>query len=117
MATVLDFQNDVKGSNAYAPSPSTNLFSATLNNGAAASVTTPTGNFPYYVVSFSYQPGCNVWVSFTTTAAIPVGATFAANSSELNPGARRVLAGTVISLITDNVTADVGVAFYAVPQP
>jgi hypothetical protein len=32
----------------------------------------------------------------------------------LNPGARRVAAGAVLSLITDDATADVGVSFYAV---
>lgn len=114
MSTILDFQNDVKGANAYAPAFATDHFSATLTNGSAQSFTVPTGNFSVYVVSFSYQPGTNVWVANGTTAAVPAGATFASTASELNPGARRVLAGAVISCITDNTTADVGVSIYAI---
>lgn len=114
MSVLLNFQNDVKGANAYAPPFSTDHFSATLTNGVEATFTVPTGNFSVYVVSFSYQPGCNVWVANNLTAAIPVGGTFAATDSELNPGARRVLAGDVIHCITDNVTADVGISIYAI---
>ena len=114
MSTILDFQNDVKGYNAYAPAFATDHFSATLTNGAEETFTVPTGNFSIYVVSFSYQPGTNVWVARNTTTAIPAGATFASTNSELNPGARMVKAGDVIHCITDNATADVGVSIYAI---
>lgn len=122
MSTQLEFYCDNGGRNAYAPFPSTNMFSATLVNGAAASVTVPKSNVPGWIVSFSYAPGSVVWVDFTgATAAVPAGATFAASTSELNPGARYIktykadgTTANTFSLITSNATADVSVAFYAV---
>lgn len=121
MSTLLEFGRDVQGYNAYAPQPSTNIYSATLVNGAASSITLPK-NLPEWIVSFSAQPGTNIWVDFTgATAAVPVGGTFATSTSELNPGARFVATfandGTTaktISVITDNATADVSIALYGV---
>lgn len=116
MSQILHFGRDEQGYNAYAPYDSQNKVSATLGAGAASSFTVPS-NYPIWVVAFSPQPGTNVWVDFTgATAAAPVGATFAATTSSLNPGQRTVLAGTRISCITDNTTADVGVEMWALRQ-
>ncbi len=112
--TVLNFNRDVAGAVAYAPEFSTDTFSATLANGVEETITVPGNDNKKWIVSFSYQPGSTVWVALNTTAASPVGGTFLANSSELDPAQKYVKAGDVIHLITDNTTADVGVAFYAV---
>lgn len=113
MSTLLNFQRDINGYNAYAPAPSTDNFSATLASGTAASITVPS-NFDTWVFVPSYQPGTDVWVDFTgATAAVPVGGTFASTTSVLNPGPRVVPKGTSISMITDSTTAEVGVSFYA----
>lgn len=108
---------DATGNNAYAPQPSTDLWNATLTNGAASGITIPS-NYENWVISISYQPGSDVWVDFTGAAAIvPIGGTFASTTSELLPGPRTVKAGSTVSLITDNTTADVGISLYAVTYP
>lgn len=113
MSTLLNFGRDVQGLNAYAPSFSQNKFSATLTNGAEEKLTVPS-NYESWIAAFSFEPGANVWVSNNQTSEIPAGATFLSTTSELNPGSRKVSAGDVLSFITDNTTADVGVSLYAV---
>lgn len=118
MSTPLHFGIDNRGKNAYAPLPATDIFTSTLVNGAPASITIPTSS-KYWTVSFSYTPGCSVWVDFSgATAVVPAGATFASSTSELNPAARLVVAfnndGTsrAISLVTSNASCGLSVAFY-----
>lgn len=111
MSTQLNFGRDVQGFNAFAPEFGTNKWSATIVADADASITVP-ANYPNWIAVFSFQPGTNVWVANNTTATVPVGSTFDTTSSELNPSARWVHAGDVLSFITDNVSADVGVSLY-----
>ncbi len=113
MSTPLQFGRDVQGFNAFAPIPSTNNWSATITDGSATSVTVPVSS-PIWIVSFSYQGGTNVWVDVTgATAAIPAGATLVATTSVRNPASYKLTAGTHISIITDNTSADVGISMYA----
>lgn len=118
----LHFGRDDQGFTAYAPQPAELMYSATLVNGAADSITIPQ-NKEKWIVAFATQPGTNVFVDFTgATAAIPAGATFAATTSTLNPGARLVTSkdnsgnAKTISLLTNNASAEVIVEFYGAPQ-
>jgi len=116
MSTLLSFGRDVQGYNAYAPQPSTNKWSATITTGSATSITVPS-NFQTWVVSFRYYPN-DVWVDVTgATAAIPVGATLASSTAELNPASLTLQAGTNISMITGLTSADVSVVMWPVSYP
>jgi hypothetical protein len=120
MTTKLNFGRDVQGYNAFAPSPSTNMYSATLASGGNSTITLP-GTSQSWIVSFSYQPGSNVWVAYNGSASVPAGATFASNTSELLPGSRTLPAlqnngtsATTINLLNNGAgTADIGVVLYA----
>ena len=112
----LSFGRDVQGYNAYAPLPSTQKYSATLTNGNATSITVPS-SFALWVVSFRYFPN-DVWVDVSgATAIIPVGATLAATTSELNPASLTLTAGTVISVITAQTAADLSIVMWPVSYP
>jgi hypothetical protein len=112
-APLLHFGRDSQGMNAYAPDPSTVKYSATLLNGGATSVTVPS-TYAVWIVSFRYYPN-DVWVDVSgATAAVPVGATLAATTSELNPASLTLNAGTVISMITGLTSADVSVVMWPV---
>jgi hypothetical protein len=124
MSTKLNFSRDVQGYNTFAPPPSTDKYSATLTAGGNATITLPT-NSPYWIVSFSYQPGADIWVAYNGSAAIPAGATFASTASELLPGSRILpstvttssgtTANTINLLNNGSGVADVGVILYASP--
>jgi len=110
---MLELGRDVQGYNAYAPQPSTVKYSATITDGSATSVTVPS-TYQTWVVSFRYFPN-DVWVDVSgATAAIPIGATLAASTSELNPASLTLQKGTVISIISAQTTADVSIVMWPV---
>ncbi len=112
----LSFGRDAQGYNAYAPAPSNVKYKATLTNGNATSCTVPS-NHQTWVVSFRYYPN-DVWVDVSgTTAAIPVSNALTATTAELNPASLTLQAGTVISMITAQTTADVSVVMWPVSYP
>lgn len=116
MAQNLAFGRDAQGLNAYAPQPSTVKYSATITTGSATSITVPS-TYQVWAVSFRYYPN-DVWVDVSgATAIIPVGATLAATTSEMNPASLTLTAGTNISMITDLTAADVSVVMWPVSYP
>lgn len=110
--TQLNFGRDIQGFNAFAPKFSNNKLSATLTVGLEATFTIPS-TYKQFIISFSVQPGHVVWVAVNETAAVPVGASFASTTSELNPASRVVNAGDVIHCISPDATTDIGVIIYA----
>lgn len=110
--TQLNFGRDVQGFNAYAPNFSDKTFSVALAAAGNSTVTVPSST-QNWIAAFSYQPGSDIWVALNTSAAAPVGGTFAANSSELLPGSRKVKAGDTINFYNNGAsTADIGVMLY-----
>lgn len=65
-----------------------------------------------WLAVFSFEPGSSVWVDNNNTAALP-GGSFAATTSQLNPAGREVNSADVLSFITNDTTAEIGVSFYA----
>ena len=110
-STKLSFGRDIQGHNAYATKPSTVKWSATITVGTATSITVPS-NWNTWVVSFRYYPN-DVWVDVSgADAIVPVGATLAVTTSELNPASLTLSAGTKISVITGLTSADVSVVMW-----
>lgn len=100
MSTKFSMTRDINGYNGFGILPTQDAFAAALAAGVADSVTVP-ANYQNWIAIFSFSPGSSVWVSFNDTAVSPAGA-FAASTSVLNPSARQVKAGDVISFYTDD---------------
>lgn len=85
---------------------------------AALSYTVPGNNQQRYVAEFSYNNQANVFVSTFGTAAVPSAGTVSASSrSEFRPLKRFVSGGDVISVITPDTTAYVGLSLRQIPNP
>ena len=112
MSTLLDMNSDVRGYNAYAPQFSTDNQLTTLSAGVEQHFTVPS-NFSKWIAAFSYEAGSNVLVANNSTAAVATGS-FASTASQLNPAARYVKAGDVLSFITADTTAIVGISLYVI---
>lgn len=114
MSTKFSMLRDINGYNGFGLIPTYDIKATYLAANVAQSVVVPS-NYANWIAIFSYSPGSNIWVSFTTTAAVP-GAAFAASSSSLNPSARAVSAGQTISFITNDVDSpEISVEFQIVP--
>jgi hypothetical protein len=103
MSTKLSLTRDINGYNAFGLIPTYDIYGCSLTANAAQSILVP-DNFQYWLAVFTYTPGANIWVSFTTTAAVPNG-TMGAITSVLNPAGRQVLRGSTISVITADSTS------------
>jgi hypothetical protein len=103
MSTKLSMTRDINGYNAFGLIPTYDIYATSLAVSTAQQITVPSNN-EYWLAIFTYSPGANIWVDFTTTATVPNG-TIGAVTVVLNPSARQVKAGSVISFITADATA------------
>ncbi|OGT30407.1 MAG: hypothetical protein A3E87_01605 [Gammaproteobacteria bacterium RIFCSPHIGHO2_12_FULL_35_23] len=105
---------DINGYVNYGLLPCENIVSVNLDANVAASFTVPGDSGFLWDLVFSIEPGASIWIAFDAAsgAALPAGNTFAATFSCQNPGVRRVPGGTVVSAITANTTAYLGVEMY-----
>ncbi len=122
MTTKFNLTRDINGYNGFGVKFSDQKYSTTLATGVTQSLTVPNnmgmgGNGiytkPVYIAIFSFTPGANVFVANNLTAASP-GAAFAASNAELNPAARQVEGGDVLSFITPDTAAYITVSFYVI---
>jgi hypothetical protein len=112
----LSFGRDVQGYNAYAPYPSVVKYSATITNSSDTSIVVPS-NYALWIVSFRYFPN-DVWVDVSgASATLPSASTLGATTSELNPASLTLKAGTTISIITGQTSADVSIVMWPVSYP
>lgn len=103
MSTKFSMTRDINGYNGFGILPTYDIYGCSLAANVAQSITIP-DNYPAWIAIFTYTPGSNIFVSFTTTAAVPNG-TMGARTSVLNPAARQVVGGQTISVITPDATS------------
>lgn len=112
MSTFFNMTRDINGYNGFGLDFSDDNHQMILESNVEQNFTVPE-NYKNWVIIFSYNPGASVWVARNETAEIPIG-NIAPTLSQLNPSARRVSGGDIISLITaDSSTDQVGVSLYA----
>lgn len=102
MSTKLSLTKDINGYNAFGIIPTYDIFGCSLTVSTAQSFVVPSNN-EYWLAIFTFTPGANVWVDFTTTATVPSG-TMGSITTVLNPSGRQVKAGQTISFITGDST-------------
>jgi len=114
MTTKMIMIKDINGNVTYGVPfcDALNTFSGVLAASTAQSVTVPLGASLYLAI-FAYSTGGEVWVANNTTAAIPTGS-IGLTSSQLNPVARQVKPGDVLSFITPDTACNLNVSFYAI---
>jgi hypothetical protein len=80
--------------------------------------TIPGTNAKEYRCEFSYAYNANVWIGYNTTAVVPVAGavtTVANNKLELNPKAKFVRGGDVLSFISNAQVDNMGIALLELP--
>jgi hypothetical protein len=122
VCTKFSMVRDINGMNGFGLEFTNTAYSATLAAATATALTIPgtaslggcnTQTKRLFLAIFVYTPGSSVWVANNATAAVPAGAAFASTASELNPAARLVQAGDILSFITTPANTDVNVLLYS----
>jgi hypothetical protein len=90
------FSDTIYSTTLAASTPAVFTVPSTVGLGQASS----TGVNKKFLALFSYTSGYDVFVTTKGTAAVPAGNTFASTYSELNPKAKVVNSGDIISCIS-----------------
>lgn len=120
MTTPFCMSRDINGMNGFGLIPTDTQVSVTLTALTDTTYTIPetftlgraSSTLKAKVIAIiASDPGSSVWVALNATAAVPVGATFAATTSALNPSAYEVQAGDVLHCISSG-TPSVSIRLY-----
>lgn len=103
MSTKFSMVRDVNGYNGFGIIPTYDIQGCSLAASTAQTFTVP-DNYPNWIAVFSYTPGSNIFVDFTTTATVPSG-TVGAITTVLNPAGRALKGGSTFSVITPDATS------------
>ncbi len=119
--TTFGMTRDINGYNGFGLKPTNLAYSATLAATTDTTLTIPeidalgqscsTKNARLIAIINS-DPGASVWVALNAIAEIPVGASFAATLSALNPAAYEVQATDVLHFITAGTGVSVSIRLY-----
>lgn len=110
----LNMFRDLCGNSAYSPLAPYRIFGVQLAANTEQHFTIP-GTYQQWVIFFAIDPGLRLFVAYNHTATVYTG-TIGAVTSELNPQARTVNAGDVISLISPDALTYVGISCYGLPN-
>ncbi len=115
MSTKFNMIRDISGYNGFGIIPTYDIQGCSLTANAAQTFTVPS-NYSNWIAIFSYTPGAQVFVNFTTTATVPSG-TVGAITSVLNPSARAVAGGSTFSVISPDATSPFITVEYQIVAP
>jgi len=126
-STQYKLQKDVAGYNGFGLQVSIQKYSAslaittdtTLTVPSTGSIGAPLDTVNKFLAVIQVEANASVWMAVNATAAVPVGSTFAATTSELIIGgeyfAREVKAADVLHFIAPVAGTDISVVFYELP--
>lgn len=112
--SIMNLTRDVAGNNTFGLPFSKFKWDNTLTVGGGAKALTIPAKSAKWSAIFAIEPGAEVWVANNETATLPAIGEFVTTDSEMNPVSREVKAGDVLSLITGNADAKVGIVLYPI---
>jgi hypothetical protein len=115
MSTKFNMTRDINGYNGFGIQPTYDIQGCSMAASTAQTFTVPS-NYPNWIAIFSYTPGAEFFVNFTTTATVP-GGTVGAITNVLNPAARALVGGSTFSVITPSATSPHITVEYQVAAP
>lgn len=116
MITKFNMTRDINGYNGFGLPFSNVKYNTILVENVEQTLIVPSTQDATYqnlLAVFSFETGTTVWVARNATASLP-GSSFALSNVELNPAARSVKPGDILHFISPDITAQIGVSFYAI---